>query len=143
MRSLYTILTLIVFMTLQPVPSIAQKKIESYAKDIIYFGKGGGFVGFETRYALLASGDLYKKQITNDRSFKFIKRLKPAESRQVFSNYTFLGLAAMELNDPGNIYSFIEFSNKTTKKKLIWGASDQVPGNLKLFYSILIHHLDQ
>lgn len=141
MRSISTILIIFVAMSLNPIPVVAQKKIESYPKDIIYFGKGGGFTGIETTYALLESGDLYKKQTIPDQGYQFIKRLKPEETKQVFSNYEFLGLGALQLNDPGNTYTFIEYSNKTSNNKLTWGGTDSLPGNLKLFYSILNHHV--
>ncbi len=128
-------------MSFNPILSLAQKKIESYSKDIIYFGKGGGFAGIEQTYALLQSGDLYKKQSIQDQKFQFIKRLKSDETKQVFSNYEFLGLRSIQLNEPGNTYTFIEYADKSGKRKITWGGTDLVPGNLKLFYSILNHHL--
>lgn len=122
------------------VPAIAQKKLTKYPKNIIYFGNGGGFTGVETTYALLESGDIYKKN-GFQQQFDYISRLKPNETKQIFSNYEFLGLSAIEFNEPGNTYSFIEFSNPTTKHKLTWDRSGTgtAPGNLRLFNSILLH----
>ncbi|MEO5581877.1 MAG: hypothetical protein ABIR66_04250 [Saprospiraceae bacterium] len=122
------------------IPAIAQKKLAKYPKSIIYFGNGGGFTGFETTYALLESGDVYKKNGFQDQCV-YLCRLKPNETKQIFSNYEFLGLSAIELNEPGNTYSFIEFSNSNTKHKLTWdrSGSGTVPGNLKLFNSLLLH----
>jgi len=120
-------------------PGLSQKKIANYPKDIIYFGQGGGFAGIETTYALLESGDLYKKQSLNDAEYTFIKRLPTGETKQIFSNYAFLGIPAMQLNQPANTYQFIEYADKASRQKLVWGGAEDVPGNLKLYYSLLKH----
>lgn len=121
------------------IPAIAQKKIANYPKNIIYFGNGGGFSGLETTYGLMESGDLYKKKNLGD-EYTFLTRLKSDDVKQIFLNFEFLGLATMQLNEPGNTYSFIEISNSEKKHKLTW-SGQAAPGNLKLFYSILQHFI--
>jgi hypothetical protein len=139
MRPVFLLL-IFFLLVVNSIPAIAQKKIEKYPKDIIYFGNGGGFSGIETTYALLESGDVYKKKGLQD-EFVFITRLKPNETKQIFLNYEFLGLSSIEFNEPGNTYSFIEFSNPNTKHKLTWDKSNvgTAPGNLRLFNSLLLH----
>lgn len=138
MRAILSALLLTLFF-MNSTPSIAQKKLANYPKNIIYFGNGGGFAGMEFTYALLENGDLYKKKSVEDK-FSFITRLSADATKQIFSNYEFLGIPAMQLNEPGNTYFFIEFSNPSEKHKLVW-SGQAAPDHLKLFYSILVHYI--
>lgn len=45
----------------------------------------------------------------------------------------------MQLNQPANTYQFIEYADKASRQKLVWGGAEDVPGNLKLYYSLLKH----
>jgi hypothetical protein len=130
---------LLTLLFMNSIPALAQKKLANYPKNILYFGKGGGFAGMEFTYALLESGDIYQKKNVEDK-FTFITRLSADDTKQIFTNYEFLGIPAMQLNEPGNTYSFIEFSNSSEKHKLIWNGQ-AAPDNLKLFYSILVHYV--
>ncbi len=123
--------------------SEAQKKIDHYSKDIIFFGKGGGIAGTETTYALLENGDLYKKAgITS--KYVLVKSLTKEETKQTFKNLEFLGINTMQLNDPGNTYNFIQFKDKS-HPRIVWSGNTNTPGNLKTFFTILNYYanLDQ
>ncbi|MFT4664092.1 MAG: hypothetical protein ACI8YQ_002522 [Polaribacter sp.] len=104
----------------------------------ITFGSGGGFSGLVTDYTLLENGQLFKRS-SKDKLFVPIKGVKKDAVAQAFKNFNFLGLDKMEVNDPGNLYYFIEFKTEEgTAKKLTWGNSkSEMEHTLKLFYSQL------
>ncbi len=104
----------------------------------ITFGSGGGFTGLVTDYTLLENGQFFKRS-SKDKIFVPIKGVKKDAAKQAFKNFNFLGLDKMEVNDPGNMYYFVEFKTKDgTAKKLTWGnGKTEKEDTLKLFYSQL------
>lgn len=104
----------------------------------ITFGSGGGIAGLVTDYTLLENGQLFKRS-SKDKRFVPLKGVKKDRVKQAFKNFTFLGLDKMEVDDPGNLYYFIEFKSKDgTAKKLTWGnGKTEMEKTLKLFYSQL------
>lgn len=122
---------------LQPI--LAQDKLDAYPDPIIYFGRGGGFTGMVTTYALLQNGDLYKKNSIGDQDFEHILKIDSTETKSIFTNYSFLGIDTMQLSEPGNTYSFISMKHKNSDlMKLVWSKSISLPGNLKTFYDQLM-----
>lgn len=125
-------------MVLLPGTNIAQKfRPEKYKKAILYFGHGGGFAGTVTTYALMENGRLFFKQSLSDKTFTLLTKLGKNQTAQIFSNYIFLGIPEMKLDDPGNIYKFVEYTRKQNRHRLTWGGKSPVPENLSLFYSNL------
>lgn len=125
-------------MVLLPGTNNAQKfKPEKYKKAILYFGHGGGFAGLVNTYALMENGRLFSKQSLSDKTFSLITKLGKNQTAQIFSNYFFLGIPEMQLEDPGNIYKFVEYTRKQNRHRLTWGGKTPVPENLALFYSNL------
>lgn len=110
-----------------------------YKKPILFFGQGGGFTGAVTTYAILDNGRFFKKTSLTEKEFHFIGKLSKSETSQLFNNYTFLGLPSLQLEDPGNLYHFVEYSLKKNNHRITWGGSEKPPDNLKLFYSLLNH----
>ncbi len=131
-------LSLFVSMSLL-TPILAQEKMDKYPGNIIYFGYGGGFTGLVYKYALLENGDVYKKQPFEKDSFELINKVLADQLISIFNNYEFLGIDSMQLNDPGNTYTYVTFCNaKKQEKKIVWNRTLQIPGNLKTFYNQLI-----
>jgi len=113
----------------------------NYKKPILIFGHGGGFTGAVTTFALLDNGRLFKKNSLAQPDFIYIGKLNKSDTRQLFNNYTFLGLPSMQSGEPGNIYHFVEYVLKNTSHRLTWGGPTPVPENLALFYSLLNHFI--
>ena len=85
------------------------------------FGKGGGFAGIETRYILLDDSRLYIQPGIKS-GFQYIGKVDRKLTKQMFHNYQNLGLEQMDLNEPGNMYYFIEKrQGQQVNKKLVWG----------------------
>lgn len=134
----YALLSLLSIVSqLQPI--LAQDKLDSYPDSVIYFGRGGGFIGLVNTYALLQNGDLYKKKSFNDKEWEYISKTDSSETKSIFANYSFLGIQTMQLSEPGNTYSFISMMHKNAEiKKLVWSKSIPLPGNLRAFYDQLM-----
>lgn len=122
-------------MVLLPGTNNAQKfRPEKYKKAILYFGHGGGFAGIENSNALMENGRLFSKQSLSDKTYTPVTKLGRNQTAQIFSNYFFLRIPELQLEDPGNIYKFVEYTRKQNRHRLTWGGKTLVPENLALFY---------
>lgn len=113
----------------------------NYKKAILFFGQGGGFTGAVTTYALLDNGRVFKKNTLTQPEFMYLGKLTKSDTRQLFNNYTFLGLDTFQTSEPGNIYHFVEYQLKNNRHRLTWGGPTPVPANLTLFYTLLNHYI--
>lgn len=113
---------------------VMPQKVELQASDSIHFGSGGGFTGKVNSFILNRKG-----QIMSSQSKKVISTISDQEVDQAFSNYETLGLAQMEMKQPGNLYYFIERDLEGQKHRLTWGAHDfKEPKALKIFHANLM-----
>jgi len=109
-----------------------------YRGDQFHFGQGGGFTGAVNAFVLLDDGRLFQKGKT-DTSMTYVSTWKRDFTRQMFSNYTSLGLERLNHQHPGNLYYFIEFHSPDKKPHLIsWGQEGYTPSEgIVSFYQIL------
>ncbi len=101
----------------------------------IEFGSGGGFVGTVTSYILLENGMLFKKEGFSE-AVSRISTIDANIAAQIFNNYGSLGLAKINVDNPGNVYKFIIFSNGEINHKQVW-SNNSTEKNLNLFYDNL------
>ncbi len=101
--------------------------------EFIRIGNGGGFSGLETIYTLKLNGQVEKGN-------ELIGKLKKADLNQILRNIEVLNLDQIELNQPGNMYKFIEYNLKGKIHRMTWDSnSSEVNNNLNLFYNHLFH----
>ncbi|MBK9256545.1 MAG: hypothetical protein IPM42_13740 [Saprospiraceae bacterium] len=136
MKTLSIFIFLILFLSCKSVDFNPSNKDINY----LHFGSGGGFTGVVSSWYLTDAGLIYKEE---DGKFTKIKSIKKESARQVFSNFTSVGLDNLALNDPGNRYYFIEKNYSGNSHKIIWGGKNQVDTNPELLYQILNHLLKQ
>ena len=110
----------------------------AYVKPMISFGQGGGFTGIEKKYILQTDGNLFEKTY-NKEEYTHLSRIKAQECDQLFDNYKNLGLGELQVNQPENMYYFIEFSSGENQKNLTWGDSFKSNQNLSIFFRTLMH----
>lgn len=111
-----------------------------YEGEIIRFGQGGGFTGQVTEFTLLSNGQLFKGTNKEGNVFE-LNRLESDEVEQVFTNYRRLQLDTLDLNRPGNLYSYIIHNNGPDEHKIQWGAHDfKTPKELSTYFSILMRY---
>lgn len=92
----------------------------------IIFGDGGGFAGIETSYTLLENGQIFK-QVGVDKPYQELKSIKPKAAKPFFEKVASLQLYKMDIEQPGNMYYFLQEINEAIDSKIIWGAGDYVP----------------
>ncbi len=108
-----------------------------YPGDQLHFGQGGGVTGVVTDFVVLDDGRLYRKGA--DKSYVYVSTWKRSFTRQMFSNYTTLGLDSVDHYHPGNFYYFIEFHAPDQEPHLIsWGQEGySPPEKVVVFYKVL------
>jgi len=111
-------------------------KVEKY----ISFGNGGGFTGKVKQYYIKPDGHVFQKA---DTGYVYLTKLKKNKADQIFANYTTLSLDKKILNNPGNMYYFIEHNkmDEYGPQKLTWGAKDLDDKNIETYYQILINSI--
>ncbi|MBK6545990.1 MAG: hypothetical protein IPO78_05135 [Saprospiraceae bacterium] len=103
-------------------------------EEYIRIGNGGGFTGIETVFSISRNGQI-------EQDGKLVDRLKKTDVEQIITNIEVLGLDQIELNQPGNIYKFIEYSMEGKTHRICWDAnSELVNKNLNLYYNH-VHYL--
>ena len=117
-----------------PAPDFPKKE----NRDEIHFGQGGGFSGAVIHYILLEDGRVFQ-QAWRDTSLTYIDTWPGIFTRQMFLNYKSLKLDTLKINEPGDLYYFIEYhSKKKPTQRIVWGNPDfQAPQNLAVYYSTL------
>lgn len=109
----------------------------AYAGSYILVGEGGGFTGREKGTCINDKGLVYGFEGLGEWSFTFQKKVAADQFKQLQSNFTVLKLNELDLQEPGNMYKFIEWSDGQQKKRLTW--NDQMALNTKatkLFFDI-------
>lgn len=109
----------------------------NYKGKMIVVGNGGGFTGAVSSYYLLDNGAVYRTGRT-DTSFIEVGKMEINEIANVFQNYTSLKIDAMELNEPGNRYYFIEKQEGDQKHKVQWGYKELSDKSLATYHAVLM-----
>lgn len=109
----------------------------AYSGQYFLIGQGGGVTGREKGTCINDRGLIYTFEGLGDWQFTYQKKLPLDLFHQLESNYKVLKLNELQLQQPGNTYKFIEWSNGKQKQRLTW--NEQVELNTKsakLFYDI-------
>lgn len=112
--------------------------LDEYRGKTIQFGSAGGFSGLETRYCLLENGNLYKIPIQGEEQKRLLLQIPRNESKQIFENYKTFNLGALESQEVGNHYYFLEYHSKKGDKKIQWSKSTNK--ELSIFHKILYNY---
>ena len=106
--------------------------------DEIHFGQGGGFSGAVTHYILLEDGRLFQ-QGWKDTTKTYVDTWPGLFTRQMFLNYKSLKIDALNYNEPGDLYYFVEYhAKKKEPHRVTWGRTGlQVDPNLTNYYNLL------
>ena len=110
-----------------------------YEKPKVTFGNGGGFAGVETSYMMLDNGKIFK-MTEMGQSFTHLGQIDRNKVSQFFETFKLFTFDKMVLNDPGNMYKYIEIDNNGMTNRLTWGNSS-VDKNLTVLYQILMNNV--
>lgn len=92
----------------------------------IKFGNGGGITGQVTEYTINESGCVFLSASPTDESNK-IGCFSSSEMKDIHKNLEETDLSSINLNEPGNIYYFIELIYDKNSHKIVWGKNNQAP----------------
>jgi len=136
-------LLIALILTLPFLSCKTQKKIytpETYDREIITFGSGGGFTGKIKKYSILRNGQVFRNSDSpngGDASGE-MSSLDEAVVDQLFLNFTNLKLVEIQLDDPGNMTNFINYQENGNTHRIRWGGkNEEVPKSVKTYYKIL------
>ena len=108
-----------------------------YKKKQIIFGNGGGFTGMVNTYVLLQNGRLYQQK--SDTTYSELSIVNKKECKTVFKKYKKAQSDTVHVNNPGNIYYFMEFVGKDTTHRVVWGGGGETPPDtVKAFHKELM-----
>ncbi|GAI20042.1 unnamed protein product [marine sediment metagenome] len=93
---------------------------DSYEKNQVIFGKGGGFTGKWTYYYLLENGELYKND-GFEKEYEKLKNIDRKKVKEIFNRITEINFENIKFNHPSNMTYFIEFKNKDKAHRVSWG----------------------
>jgi hypothetical protein len=85
----------------------------------IRWGTGGGFVGKESAHILCDNGQLFNRDILGVTAAA--GKTKAAKAKALFKTISALELAKMDMNQPGNTYSFLEYQEGDSVSRVVWG----------------------
>lgn len=104
----------------------------------LIFGNGGGVAGFVNQYLLLENGQLFEKRDPSN-SFTELSKVKKKKAASFFARLDAMSFEELELDQPGNIYRFIQLKTPALDHKITWGKSDyEVDAQVESLYKDLI-----
>jgi len=105
----------------------------------LIFGDGGGITGATTSFILLENGQIFK-HYSLDNSTMEVGKIKRKQAKQLLQGAQALGMGEMDVNEPGNLYYFLELKTERDSHRCNWGAQGyQVDEKLKEFRQKLLN----
>lgn len=110
---------------------------QSFKKQKIYFGAGGGFAGTITEYCLLENGQLFGRP-SQTAEWQSMDTLNKRQTNQYFSQINNLNLLDIDFDRAGNWSYFVTIESEGNVHKIQWCAEAQPPTTeIISFYNIL------
>lgn len=115
--------------------SSSKSASNTLANEQIRFGYGGGFTGAVTSYCITNSGKSFKQE-----NFEISKlRASNVGIDECFQQCQAIGFGEMNINNPGNTYSFIEHKVGNQLHRVTWNPHQvSLPSDLVLFNNMLL-----
>lgn len=100
----------------------------------VVLGTGGGVAAALKEYKIYQTGKVELKDGL-DGDFKEYGQLTKKETKMIYQNTEKIDLTNIDLNNPGNIYYFVEINRDEERKRVTWGAvNSTVPEEIKKLY---------
>jgi hypothetical protein len=93
-----------------------------YPKNQLVFGSGGGFAGTVKTYYLLEDGAVFQA-VAEDSTLQKINQVDKSDTKALFAEAEDLSLPTRQLDQPGNMYAFVEWRGPETQNRLVWDMS--------------------
>ena len=106
-------------------------------EDYIVFGNGGGFAGASNVYHLFPDGQVIGF-VGPQQDTIFYRQTDKKTAQNIIETCMALPLNTMQINEPGNTYSFIRQMKADTSYTATWGSHEyDLPANIKTMYQQL------
>jgi len=113
-----------------------------FPKSQIIFGNGGGFAGTMNEFVLLENGQMFSKT-SREGDYSSLKKLERNATKQLFNNIETFKIKDVQLDNPGNMYYYVQIKDKNNEHRIVWGGGDPVPKQVKTLYNILNYYCKQ
>ncbi len=115
-----------------------QYTIDNLPAQQIVFGNGGGFTGAYTEFVLLENGQLFKKESMLPKTTE-LGTVKKRTAQKMLKKAISLHLEQMDINQPGNMYFYVQYKNDHQDAKCVWGNQEyRVDAKIESFYKELM-----
>jgi len=121
MKFLYLLALVLVFSSCD-----TQKQINKTGYTVIRFGSGGGITGNTVSYSLYPNGKVWKSQSLK-RDSVMLNKLPKSKVKELYLMVNSAGLDTVLMNQPGNLFYFIDIEKKNETNKLVWGRNGTTP----------------
>jgi hypothetical protein len=112
-------------------------------KDAIEIGTGGGFSGLTTIYIIDYKGNVFLESGAKDESKTFGK-ISGKDLSKIRKEIKKSGFYDQTLNDPGNIYYYIETVCKGKNYKVTWGGQQSEEAKkMQTLYNFILEKIKQ
>lgn len=119
MKQLASIVAAILLIMMTTNCKTVKHTADKLPKPQLQFGSGGGFVGKETTFVLLANGQLFMKDIKGN----YTEMIKISEKKAKKCFKLSEALNSYKSNNPGNTYQFVGMYTDSTAHKMVWGGT--------------------
>jgi len=110
---------------------------QSYEGAKITFGTEGGFAMVTSENYILESGEYFHFESRRGTTLSYGK-IEKKVVKQLFNNFTALGLDQLTINDPGNFTYFIKMKEGDEEKIIKWGGmNEETPPILSQYFKTL------
>jgi len=89
-----------------------------YPKNQLVFGSGGGFAGTVKTFYLLEDGAVFEA-VAGDSTLQKINQVDKSYTKALFAEAEDLSLPTRQLDQPGNMYAFVEWRSPDTQNRLV------------------------
>lgn len=110
-----------------------------FPKGQIIIGSGGGYAGTMNEFVLLENGEMFSKTSLEGDYLNF-KKLERNAAKQLFNNIEQFNIKDVKLDNPGNMYYYVQIKDKNSDHRIVWGGGEPVPKQVKTLYNILNHY---
>ncbi len=87
----------------------------------LIFGDGGGITGATTSFILLENGQIFKTYSLT-RETTEVGKIRKKQARELLAEAHAMGMENLDVNEPGNMYYFLELKTDNGNHRCTWGA---------------------
>lgn len=117
-----------------------QQSYDDFKGKIITIGKGGGISGAYDEFSVLENGQLFHFNTLTKERVNYGK-LENNITDQIFHNYDLLKIGEKNVNLPGNMNYFVQFSENGNVTRSLWSDMDSADTQLVLFYKFVSNYI--